>query len=89
MASPSKELTSTARDVVTTDCGIRKMVETYDAAMNAASLRSTSRVFPQEVVAWAMMAVDEADIPRAHPNGIPIDAVVALKGLRLPDARCT
>ena len=40
LASPSKELTSTARDVVTTDCGIRKMVETYDVAMNAASLRS-------------------------------------------------
>ena len=38
LASLSKELTSTARDVVTTDCGVRKMVETYDVAMNAAPL---------------------------------------------------
>ena len=37
LASPSKEMLSTARDVVTSDCGIPKLVDTYDMAMNAAS----------------------------------------------------
>ena len=32
-----------------------------------------------------MMAVDEADTPRAHPNGIPLEAVKALKKLKLPE----
>ena len=65
--------------------GVRKIVETYDVAMNARSLRSTSRVFPREVKAWAMMAVDEADTPQAHPNGIPDAAVAALRRLKLPE----
>ena len=66
LASPSNEMLSTTRDVVTSDCGTRKLVETYDVAMNAASLKGTSRVFPPEVVAWAMIGVDEADVPRAR-----------------------
>ena len=85
LASPSNEMLSTTRDVVTSDCGVRKLVETYDVAMNAASLKGTSRVFPPEVVAWAMIGVDEADVPRAHPNGRPDEAITALKRLRLPD----
>ena len=85
LASPSNEMLSTARNVVTSDCGIRKLAESYDMAMNAASLKGTSRVFPPEVVAWAMIGVDEADVPRAHPNGRPDEAITALKRLRLPD----
>ena len=43
LASPSNVMLSTTRDVVTSDCGIRKLVETYDMAMNAASPKGTSR----------------------------------------------
>ena len=85
LASPSKEMLSTTRDVVLSDCGIRKLVDTYDVAMNAASLKGTSRVFPPEVVAWSMIGVDEADVPRALPNGRPDETITALKRLRLPD----
>ena len=53
--------------------------------MNAASLKGTSRVFPPEVVAWSMIGVDEADVPRALPNGPPDETITALKRLRLPD----
>ena len=52
------------RDTVLSDCGIRKIVDAYEVAMNASSLKGTSRVFPPEVVAWAMIGVDEADVPR-------------------------
>ena len=85
LASPSKEMLSTTRDVVLSDCGIRKIVDTYEVAMNAASLKGTSRVFPPEVVAWSMIGVDEADIPRVLPNGRPDETITALKRLRTPD----
>ena len=85
LASPSKELLSTTRDVVTSDCGIHKLVDTYEMAMNATALKGTSRVFPPEVMAWSMIAVDEAAVPRAHPNGRPDETVTALKRLKLPD----
>ena len=77
LANPSKEMLSTTRDVVLSDCGVRKIVDGYEVAMNAASLKGTSRVFPPEVVAWAMIGVDEANIPRVLPNG--------LRRLRTPD----
>ena len=67
LANPSKEMLLTTRDVVLSDCGIRKIVDTYEVAMNAASLQGTSRGFPPEVVAWAMIGVDEADVLRALP----------------------
>ena len=53
--------------------------------MNATALKGTSRVFPPEVMAWSMIAVDEADVPRAHPNGRPDETVTALKRLKLPE----
>ena len=85
LANASKEMLLTTRDVVLSDCGIRKVVDTYEVAMNTASLKGTSRVFPPEVVAWAMIGVDEADIPRALPNGRPDETITALKRLRTPD----
>ena len=85
LANPSKEMLSTTRDVVLSDCGIRKIVDAYEVAMNAASLKGTSRVFPPEVVARSMIGVDEADIPRVLPNGRPDETITALKRLRTPD----
>ena len=66
-------------------CGIRKLVDTYEMAMSATALKGTSRVFPPEVMAWSMIAVDEADVPRAHPKGRPDETVTALKRMKLPD----
>ena len=85
LANPSKEMLSTTRDIVLSDCGIRKIVDAYEVAMNAASLKGTSRVFPPEVVAWSMIGVDEADIPRVLPNGCPDETITALRRLRTPD----
>ena len=32
-----------------------------------------------------MIAVDEADVPRAHPNGMPDETITALRRLKLPE----
>ena len=85
LANSSKEMLSITRDTVLSDCGTRKIVDAYEVAMNASSLKGTSRVFPPEVVAWAMIGVDEADIPRVLPNGRPDETITALKRLRTPD----
>ena len=85
LANSSKEMLSTMRDTVLSDCGARKIIDAYEVAMNATSLKGTSRVFPPEVVAWAMIGVDEADVPRVLPDGRPDETIAALKRLRTPD----
>ena len=53
--------------------------------MSTSSLRSTARVFPREVIAWALMAIDEHDVARMHPSGTPERASNSLKRIKLPD----
>ena len=42
-------------------------------------------VFPREILAWAIMAIDEEDVVRLHSNGVPEAAIQDLKKIRLPD----
>ena len=70
---------ASARDLVLSQCDAARLAEEYDSAMNTSSLRSTARVFPREVFAWALMAIDEHDVARMHPSGTPDTAVQVLR----------
>ena len=57
-----------ARDLVLSQCDAAKLAEGYDSAIHTSSLRSTGRVFPRGVIAWALMAIDEQDVASLHPS---------------------
>ena len=70
-SSPEVEMATSARNLLVVNCHASTLVETNDAALSRSPLRNTSRVFPRERIAWALMALDEEDVPRAHPNRMP------------------
>ena len=85
LAGPDMTAAASARDLVLSQCDAARLGEEYDSAMNTSLLRSTARVFPREVTAWALMTIDEHDVARMRPSGTPARASKSLKRIKLPD----
>ena len=75
LAGPQSEMNVLTRSLLTSNCSTSLLTQAY---------RNTSGVFAREIIAWALMSIDAADVPRTHPNGVPEEVVAELKRLRLP-----